>query len=227
MRISISEMANCFGRVMPRFVAASVMASRVAGASSRSPPTRVVSIWLVAGVMTVTWFRLGSKSAQQARGVAGAEDDVADADRLEDFLERGHGDVGAVILRFLAGLELEAVAVRAVGLQDERTDAAAGVVGVVGVNVAQHAQPVGAREAGKPEGLVETAIVLDAEIGREDDADACAQFLETGHRRGRPGARQQRRRPLGLSRERDEEDGEQERGASHQSAGASSRIEPN
>src|SRR6185436_7940918 len=96
--------------------------------------------------------------AQQASRVAGADDDVLHADRLYPLLQRADRNVGSVIRRFLAGLEPQAVAVRAVRFENERPNAAARMLHVVGVDLAEDFQPVRALEAGEPERAVETAV---------------------------------------------------------------------
>ena len=60
----MSETANSFGSVMPRAAAAATTARRVAGRSSATRPTSVVSMWLDCGRMIITALRRGSNSSE-------------------------------------------------------------------------------------------------------------------------------------------------------------------
>lgn len=152
---------------------------------------------------------------EQASGVAGADDDVLHADGLEPLLQRADGDVRALVLRALAGLDFQALAVGPVGLEDERPDAAAAIVDVVRVDGAEDLQPVRAVEAGEAHGLVEPAVAGDAEVGAEDDAYPLADVLQA---RGRGGPRLREQNRGGVTtvcREGEDEENDDEREAFH------------
>src|SRR5207253_10030195 len=93
-------------------------------------------------------------------------------------------------------LELEAVAVRAVRLEDERADRALRLARVALADAVEDARPVGVLEAGEAEGLVEAAVAIDGQVGAEDDAGAAAEVAEGGVRIVRPGAGEEALAPL-------------------------------
>src|SRR5204863_8570365 len=95
---------------------------------------------------------------RRTSGVARADDAVAHADLLDPFLQGADGDVRAIVVRLLALLHAQPVAVRPVRLEDQRADAIARVIHVPAVNVAADLQPVRTLETGEAEGLVEAAV---------------------------------------------------------------------
>src|SRR5207237_9449738 len=113
--------------------------------------------------------------------VAGADDDEVDPLRLEPLLQRADRDVRAVGVAVVALLQLEAVAVRAVRLENERGDTPLRIQQVVRVDLLEDVLPTRALEAGEAEGLIEAAVAGHGEVGAEDDAAAASDLA---HARG-------------------------------------------